>query len=85
MHVVAPVAPVDSAAHVDAEAPADSAVSGCPLRLADWFADEVLYYILPNRMYFFLGAEVSDSQGEDEWDHLRWILRAESYGVQRWR
>ncbi len=85
MHVVAPVAPVDSAAHVDAEAPADSAVSGCPLQLADWFADEVLYYILPNRMYFFLGAEVSDSQGEDEWDHLRWILRAECYGVQRWR
>ncbi len=32
MRVVAPVAPVDSAAAVDAEAPADSAVSGRPLR-----------------------------------------------------
>ena len=40
------------------------------MQLDDWFQDPVLYYILPNRVYFFLGAEAIDSDGEDEWYEL---------------
>ena len=44
--------------------------------LKDWFTSEHLYNILPNRVYYFLGAEVSDSEGEEEWDSLREALRS---------
>ena len=40
------------------------------MRLADWWDSPRLYYILPNRIYYFLGAEVSDSSGEDDWYDL---------------
>ena len=35
--------------------------------LKDWFTDQHLYYILLNEVYFYLGAEVMDSDGEDDW------------------
>ena len=44
------------------------------MHLKEFFEDEHLYYILPNRLYFFLGAQQSDSEGECEWDDLKDIL-----------
>ena len=41
-----------------------------PQDLCDWWSRESWYYILPNRIYFFLGSQVSDSVGEEEWDRL---------------
>ena len=38
--------------------------------LTTWFHDRCLYYILPNRIYYFLGANISDSRGEIEWYQL---------------
>ena len=38
--------------------------------LTTWFHDRFLYYILPNRIYYFLGAKISDSRGEIEWYQL---------------
>ena len=56
------------------------------MRLADWWDSPSLYYILPNRIYYFLGAEVSYSSGEDDWydlidalfppeKHCSWLVR----------
>ena len=44
------------------------------MSLRDWWLDYHLYYILPNRIYFFLGAEEIDSEGEDEWYNLIILL-----------
>ena len=37
------------------------------MHMRDWWSSQALYYILPNRVYFFLGAEEIDSEGECEW------------------
>ena len=44
------------------------------MHLKEFFEDKHLYYILPNRLYFFLGAQTSDSIGEYEWDNLKAFL-----------
>ena len=48
------------------------------MHLKEFFEDEHLYYILPNRLYFFLDAQESDSEGECEWYNLRDILFPET-------
>ena len=48
------------------------------MHLKEFFEDEHLYYILPNRIYFFLGAQASDTEGECEWYNLNAILFPES-------
>ena len=48
------------------------------MRLKEFFEDEHLYYILPSRLYFFLGAHARDSKGECEWDNLIAILFPET-------
>ncbi len=47
------------------------------MELVEWFdpPELVQYYILPNRIYYFLGADVIDSEGEVEWYMLLWLLR----------
>ena len=40
------------------------------MRLADWWLTQSLYYVLPNRLYWLLGANVIDSVGEAEWYDL---------------
>ena len=37
------------------------------MHMRDWWSSQALYYILPNRVYFFLGAQEIDSEGEYEW------------------
>ncbi len=37
------------------------------MELPDWWLEHRLYNILPNRLYFLLGAQVIDSEGEDAW------------------
>ena len=49
--------------------------------LPDWWMDSHLYYVLPNRIYFFLGAQVTDSEGEDEW----YALCRAIYASAQWR
>ena len=44
------------------------------MQLMDWWIDRHLYNILPNRVYFLLGAQISDSDGEFEWDMLHVIM-----------
>ena len=48
------------------------------LQLVDWWLSQSLYYVLPDRIYWFLGANVSDSRGEDEWDYLLTLLRLQA-------
>ena len=45
------------------------------MEFREWFIDETLYYVMPNRVYYLLGANVSDSDGEDEWDNLKLLMR----------
>ena len=40
------------------------------MRLADWWLTQGWYYVLPNRLYWLLGANVIDSDGEAEWYDL---------------
>lgn len=40
------------------------------LHLRDFWRSQALYYILPNEIYFWLGAQVSDSEGESDWYSL---------------
>ena len=37
------------------------------MHLHEWWAGDEYYYILPNRLYWFLGADAIDSLGEWEW------------------
>ena len=37
------------------------------MKIGDWWLNSALYGILPNRLYWLLGANVIDSAGEDEW------------------
>ena len=41
------------------------------MHLHEWWAAEGFYYILPNRLYWLLGANYTDSLGEWEWYTLR--------------
>ena len=41
-----------------------------PQDLCDWWSRDSWYDILPKRIYLFLGSQVSDSVGEEEWDRL---------------
>jgi hypothetical protein len=49
-------------------------VTKVSLKLKDWWSSEALYYILPNRIYFFFGANQQDSEGEEEWYMLLDLL-----------
>ena len=40
------------------------------MELVDWWLSAAMYRILPNRLYWLLGANVSDSEGEAEWYDL---------------
>ena len=40
------------------------------MRLADWWLTPSWYYVLPNRLYWLLGADVIGSVGEAEWYDL---------------
>jgi hypothetical protein len=55
----------------------------CParpkLQLVDWWLNRMLYDVLPNRIYFFLGANHAYSVGEGEWYALLNILRLRSH------
>ena len=43
-------------------------LTGCDeMHLRDWWSCQALYYLLPNKVYFFLGADEVDSKGECEW------------------
>ena len=44
------------------------------MHLKEFFEDEYLYYILPNRLYAFLGAREWPSEGECELYNLTAIL-----------
>ena len=48
------------------------------MHLVDWWLTTSLYYILPDRVYWYLGANASDSQGENEWYHLLTLLRLQA-------
>ena len=48
------------------------------MHLKEFFEDEHFYYILPNRLYFFLGAHASNTEGECEWDNIMAILFPET-------
>ena len=37
------------------------------MHLLEWWLSEAMYYILPNRLYWMLGANEIDSDGEEEW------------------
>ena len=52
------------------------------MQLVDWWTDRELFHILPDRIYFFLGAGVSDSEGEAEWDKLVFVVL--SLQAPRW-
>ena len=51
------------------------------MELVHWFTENHYYYILPNRIYYLLGAQVIDSKGEDEW----YALCKAVYESKRWR
>ena len=48
------------------------------LQLVDWWLSQSLYYVLPDRIYWFLGANVSDSRGKGEWYYLLTLLRLQA-------
>ena len=40
------------------------------IQLRDFWSSQDLYFVLPNKVYFFLGAQIIDSEGESDWDSL---------------
>ena len=40
------------------------------IQLRDFWSSQDLYYVLPNKVYFFLGAQIMDSEGESDWYSL---------------
>ena len=45
------------------------------MQLGDWWVLPGHYNLLPNRLYFFLGAKITGSRGENEWYSLIALLR----------
>ena len=41
------------------------------IQLRDFWSSQDLYFVLPNKVYFFLGAQIIDSEGECDWYSLR--------------
>ena len=54
---------------------------GSAMRLADWWLTSPLYYVLPNRLYWLLGANICGSTGEHCWHNL---LEALDLQVPHW-
>ena len=44
------------------------------VHLQDWWSSEAMYYILPNRLYWLLGANTCWSVGEWEWYNLCYVV-----------
>ncbi len=49
------------------------------MQLVEWFLVRELYYIMPNRAYWLLGANVIDSKGENEWYNLLDLLHIDHF------